>query len=98
MSYAEHAAADCRLIILKALAKEADHRLNETMLSHVLETFGHSKSRDYIRTQLRQLEDLLAVRLTEAGSVLVAELMRSGLDHVERRAFLAGVLKPSLGA
>jgi hypothetical protein len=97
VNYAEHTASDCRLIVLKALAGEADNRLNETMLAHVLQTFGHSKSRDYIRTQLRKLEELGAVELTEAGTVLVAGLCRPGLDHVERRAFLDGVLKPSIG-
>lgn len=97
MSYSEHATADFRLTILKALATEDDHRLNETLIEKILESFGHSKSRDYLRTQLKKLEDLGAVRLTEPGSVYVAELLRPGLDHVERRAFLEGVLKPSLG-
>nr|WP_209015332.1 hypothetical protein [Roseibium limicola] len=85
------------MIILKVLAQEADHRLNETMLSHVLETFGHSKSREYIRQQLTRLEELSAIQITEAGSIKVAELLRAGLDHVERRSFLEGVLKPSIG-
>ncbi|MEP3431767.1 MAG: hypothetical protein ABJN98_23990 [Roseibium sp.] len=97
MDYSEHSAQDCRLIILKALTKENDTRLNETIISHVLTTFGHTKTRDYIRTQLRKLEDLGAIKLVEAGSVLVAELKQPGLDHVERRSFLEGVLKPSIG-
>jgi hypothetical protein len=97
MSYADHAAADCRLIILKALAGETDHRLNETLLQKILESFGHTKSRDYVRTQLNRLESLGAVRLSAAGSIVVAELLGPGLDHVERRALLDGVLKPSPG-
>lgn len=97
MNYAETIALDCRLVILRALADEADHRLNENMLSHVLESFGHAKSRDYIRTQLRKLEELGAVRNREVGTVFVAELARAGLDHVERRSFLDGVGKPSIG-
>jgi len=32
-----------------------------------------------------------------AGTVLVAALTRAGLDHVERRAFLDGVARPSPG-
>ena len=35
------------------------------------------------------------MKLTEAGTVLIAELTRAGLDHVERRAFLEGVERPS---
>lgn len=96
MSYADVVAADCRLIILRKLAGEADNRLNETILVKVLETFGHTKSRDYVRQQIRKLEELNAVKVTEAGSVLVAELLRAGLDHVERRAFLVGVGRPSV--
>ena len=97
MSYSEHATADFRLTILKALADEDDNRLNETLIEKILESFGHSKSRDYLRTQLNKLQDLGAIKVTEPGSVYVAELLRPGLDHVERRAFLEGVLKPSLG-
>lgn len=95
MSFSEHIAGDCRLIILRALSEETDHHLNETLLVRVLETFGHRKSRDYVRTQLRRLEELDAVSLSEAGTVLVAGLRRAGLDHVERRAYLEGVAKPS---
>jgi len=98
MDFAEHTAQDVRLIILRALADENDHRLNETLIGHLLQTFGHTKSRDYVRTQLRKLNELGAVSLVEAGSVLVAQLKQPGLDHVERRAFLDGVLKPSLGS
>lgn len=96
MNYAEHTAHDCRLIILKALAKENDGRLNETILTRVLENFGHLKTRDYVRIQIRKLEEFGAVKVTEVGSVLVADLLRPGLDHVERRAFLEGVGRPSL--
>lgn len=98
MSYADHAAADCRLIVLKALSAETDHRLNEVLIQKVLESFGHTKSRDYVRTQLNRLAGLGAIRVSVAGSVMVAELLAPGLDHVERRALLDGVLKPSLGS
>lgn len=95
-SYRQVVAEDCRLIILRALADESDLRLNEKILEIVLQSFGHSKSRDYIRQQLRHLEDLAAVRLHEPGTVLVAELLRSGADHIERRSFLVGVGRPSV--
>lgn len=96
MSYLDVVAEDCRLIILKELAKENDHRLNETILTRVLENFGHLKTRDYVRTQIRRLEELGAIGVKEVGSVLVAELRQPGLDHVQRRAFLEGVGRPSL--
>lgn len=97
MNYDEHMTQDARLVILKELAVQADGRLNEAILEKVLDVFGHHRSRDWIRTQLRKLEDLGAVRLTEVGTVLVATITRTGLDHVERRSFVEGIERPSPG-
>lgn len=100
MNYEEHLTQDARLVILKELAEQAkrgDGRLNEVLLEKVLDVFGHRRSRDWIRNQLRKLEELGGVHLSEAGSVLVATLTRAGLDHVERRSFIEGVARPSLG-
>jgi hypothetical protein len=93
--FRQYIAADVRLIILRELASQPDYRLNETLLLRVLETFGHRRSRDYLRDQLRWLEEMGAVTLTEAGTVLIAELTRRGRDHVERRVVIEGVARPS---
>lgn len=93
--YDEYLAEDARLVILKELARQGNGSLNETLLARVLDTFGHHRSREWVRTQLRKLEELGAVKLAEAGSVLIASLRRPGHDHVERRAFLEGVARPS---
>ncbi|MES0879684.1 hypothetical protein [Roseibium sp. SCP14] len=95
MSYSDHATADYRLIILKALALEKDKTLNETLIEKELESFGHNKSRDFLRAQLKKLEDMGAIKLTEPGSVYVAELLRPGLDHVQLKLTLDGVLEPT---
>ena len=87
--------ADARLIILKALADQTDQRRNETILTATLDSFGHRRSRNWVRTQLRQLADIGAVTATEAGSVMIAQLTRLGLDHVERRTIIEGVARPS---
>lgn len=71
--------------------------MNEVIIERVLDVFGHHRSRDWVRTQLRKLEELGAVRLDEVGTVMVATLTRTGLDHVERRAFVDGVARPSPG-
>jgi hypothetical protein len=84
-----------RLIILRELVAQPDYRLNETLLLRVLETFGHRRSRDYLRDQLRWLDEMGAVTLTEAGTVLIAELTRRGRDHVERRTVIEGIARPS---
>lgn len=89
---------DARLTILKELSKQNSASLNETILTKVLETFGHYRSREWVRTQILKLEELGAVRATQAGSVIIATLTQAGLDHVERRSVIDGVAKPSLGA
>ena len=85
-----------RLTILKALEEQPDYRLNDTILSTVLQAFAINRSRDYLRNQLSWLEtEVQAVKLTKAGTVVIAELTEQGLDHIERRVVLAGVRKPS---
>lgn len=90
-------AEDARLVILKELARQTSSSLNETILQKVLETFGHTRSREWVRTQLRKLEELGAVALVDQGSVMIARLKRAGLDHVERRGLIDGIARPSLG-
>jgi len=96
MSDEEIYAENVRLIILRELNGQTDHQVNETIMSKVLEEFGHRKTRDYIRTQFRKLEELGAIRIRVVNSVLVAQLLRPGLEHLQRRAFLEGVGRPSL--
>ena len=93
--YEEHLKKDARLIILRELALQTDGRLNENILVSVLDTFGHHRSRDWLRTQLRALADLDAIKIHEAGSVMVAEITASGQDHVDRRSVIEGVAHPS---
>ena len=96
VSFEEHSARDARLIILRGLADQPDGRMNETLLTKMLEAFGHFRSRDYVRTQLHKMKELNAVTLMEAGTVLVASITRAGLDHVERRSYIEGIDRPSL--
>lgn len=95
--YLTHLEQNARLVILRALADQTDGTLNETLLVAVLDTFGHRRSRDWVRQQLRQLADVGGVVVTEAGTVMIAEITRLGIDHVERRAVIEGVSRPSPG-
>jgi hypothetical protein len=97
VGYKERVETDARLVILRALAAENDGRLNETLIAANLDLSGHRRSREWTRTQLRFLTDLGALELTEAGTVLIAEITRAGVDHVERRRVIEGVARPSLG-
>lgn len=94
-NYAEYLEGDARLCMLRELAKQSDGRLNEIALTKVLDDFGYRRSRDWVRTQMRKLDELGAVRNTEVGTVLVAMITRAGTDHVERRSTIDGVARPS---
>jgi repressor of nif and glnA expression len=97
VKYNEYQTEDARLVILKELALQADGRLNEALLEKVLDAFGYLRSREWIRTQMRKLEEIGAIQITEVGTVLVAAITRAGLDHVHRRTALDGVARPSPG-
>lgn len=95
VSFLEYSARDARLIILRGLAEETDGTMNETLLTVLLRSFGHNRSRDYVRSQIRKLDELGAVTVTEAGTVMIASITRAGLDHVERRSIIEGIARPS---
>jgi hypothetical protein len=95
MASPDRLAADARLFLLKELAQQGDARSNEIVLDRVLDTFGIRRSRDWVRTQLRALAELEAVRLDEVGGIMIATLRRAGRDHVERRSVIEGVSRPS---
>jgi hypothetical protein len=86
---------EARLIILRALNEQSDARLNSAILVSTLESYGVTKTRDWVHEELRWLADIGAVRVVDAGSVRVAHLTDKGRDHVERRIVLEGVKRPS---
>ena len=82
---------EARLIILRELSEQANYSLGETLLQAVLEQFAISRSREWIREELRCLAELGAVTLSQAGSVTVARLTDKGADHVAGRLRIEGV-------
>lgn len=95
MNIDDRVAADARLIILRQLAGQTDGRSNEIILDRVLDAYGVRRSRDWLRTQLRALAELEALRVEQLGDVMIAELRKAGRDHVERRSVIEGVSRPS---
>lgn len=95
MNYDQLLTLDARLVILKALSLQTDGRLNEVILTAELDSFGHRRSREWVRTQLEALRELGAVTVTEAGSVKVASITKLGMAHVDRRQVIDGVARPS---
>ncbi|MGY6246682.1 VpaChn25_0724 family phage protein [Bosea thiooxidans] len=95
MSFDRLMREEARLIILRTLEEQPDGRLNSELLRLALETFGISKSRDWVHDELNWLRDMSAVTLVEASTVRVAQITAKGSDHVARRLVIEGVKRPS---
>lgn len=87
----EHA----RLILLEALGKQVDERLNSAFLQEDLREQGIDRSRAWIHDELQWLADMGAVTLLQAGSVVVATLAGKGARHLRRAIVIEGVRRPS---
>ncbi len=88
---------EARLIILRALEEQPDGRLNSELLRLTLESYGITKSRDWVHDELNWLRDMAAVTVVVAGTVRVASVTAKGSDHVARRTVIEGVKRPSRG-
>lgn len=86
---------EARLIIMRALEEQPDGRLSSELLRVTLETYGVTKSRDWVHDELNWLADMGAVSVVTAGTVRVATLTAKGSDHVLRRVVIEGVKRPS---
>lgn len=98
-SYEAQWQQDARLAILAELAQQRDETLNALNLVRVVEGLGIRRPREWVETQLSFLESMGAVELRVSpipglGDVMVATLLGTGRDHVERRASIAGVTWP----
>lgn len=100
MSYEQRCQEDARLAILAELAQQRDATLNSRSIARVVEALGMRRTAEWVENQLRRLEEFGAIQLRDSelpglGRVLIATLTRTGRDHVERRALLAGVSNPA---
>lgn len=95
--FSRHMEEDARLIILKELVAQTNYTLSDTILQKVVEAFGHNRSRDWVKTQLRKMADLGAVTLQDVGSCVLATITEAGQDHVLRRGRIEGIARPSAG-
>jgi len=93
MMFAELIAKDMRLVILRSMVEDGNS-LNESMLQSVLEMFGHTVSRDRVRTEMRWLEEQGLIRVEDVHGVLVGRLTGRGADVAEGRSRIDGVKAP----
>ncbi|QHH96704.1 ArsR family transcriptional regulator [Acinetobacter dispersus] len=96
MSFAEHLKEDMRLVMLRTLAEMPQYRLNSSVLHNFVIRYGHSLSRDQLRTELHWLaEQGLLVIEENLGSVLVVKLTERGADVAQGLVVTHGVKRPS---
>jgi Fe2+ or Zn2+ uptake regulation protein len=86
---------DRRLTILRTLAEDHDHTVNEFVLRRALSALGHEVFLDTLRMDLRWLEEqrLVTVDRMQNGEVWVATASEDGVK-VARGKPHAGVARP----
>lgn len=96
MSLASIMEKEARLVVLRTLSEQPDRRLNSSLLRDDLaDRWAINRSRDWLHVQIAYLADIGAVLVVDVGSVKIATITGRGLDHVEGRAILDGVKRPS---
>ncbi|VFR34652.1 hypothetical protein ANDA3_3752 [plant metagenome] len=93
-AYADFLTADVRLVLLRLLNEFPGYCANSSVLTMALDRFGHKRSRDQVKTQLRWLEEQGLVRVEDLDAVLVATLTERGQDTATGRANVPGVNRP----
>lgn len=97
-SYGELWVEDARLVMLKELALQPDGRLNQKLMSATLDAFAYKWPMAQVQAEMRHLASLGAAQVEEnKPGYLVASITRAGVEHLERRAFIDGIARPSLG-
>ena len=59
-----------------------------------LDSFGHTLSRDQVKTEMQWLAEQGALTLNDVGPVLVATLTERGQDIAAGRARVPGIKRP----
>jgi hypothetical protein len=92
--YADFLRQDMRLVILRLLVEMPGYRANSSVLNTALDNFGHTASRDHVKTELHWLAEQGAMTLADVGPVLVATLTERGQDIAAGRARVPGIKRP----
>ncbi|HAT1683669.1 TPA: ArsR family transcriptional regulator [Klebsiella oxytoca] len=97
MKFVDFLREDQRLVMLRILQEMPGYTSNSSVLYTALIRYGHTLSRDQVKTELRWLEEQGLVRLEEIDSVLVVYLTERGADVATARAVVPGVKRPGAG-
>lgn len=92
--YADYLRHDIRLVVLRLLVEMTTYRANSSVLTMALDNYGHTLSRDQVKTELHWLAEQGALTLSDVGPVLVATLTERGQDIAAGRARVPGIKRP----
>lgn len=93
MNFNELKRSDMRLVMLRSIADDG-YSLNESLIQTVLELYGHTATRDQVRTQMRWLEEQGLVSIDDIAGILVAKLTGRGADVASGKATVDGIKRP----
>lgn len=93
-AFADYLREDQRLVILRVLSDLPSYRANSSVLYNLLGTFGHSPSRDQVKSHLRWLEEQDLVEIDDVSDLLIATLTGRGQDVAGGRVIVDGVKRP----
>lgn len=94
MSFKDLLTQDIRLVILRTLAETNGYSCNESIIHAILAKFGHTVSRDQVKTQLSWLKEQGLLDLEEVVDVYVATISQRGVDVATGAATVPGVKRP----
>lgn len=87
---------EARLIMLRFLSEQQNRSLTSTSLMlQMKEMFLIDKDRPWVEQQLAYLAEMGAVKITPAGTVKIATLLRGGERHLSWAETIPGVLRSS---
>lgn len=92
--YAQTLTEDRRLVILRVLCEMPTYKANSSVIYTLLSSWGHSPSRDQVKSDLRWLEEQQLVEVEEVATVFLATLTERGQDVAAGRAVVPGVKRP----
>ena len=92
--FTEYLREDQRLVMLRILVNMPSYKANSSVLTNVLGEYGHSPSRDLVKTELLWLQEQGLVSIDDISSLLIATLTERGADVAAGRAQVPGVKKP----
>ncbi|MDC8012924.1 ArsR family transcriptional regulator [Tahibacter soli] len=93
-TFEERLTEDRRLVILRVLNEQIEYRANSSVITVALNHFGHSISRDQVKTELHWLAEQRLLTIDDIGPVIVATLGERGQDVARGRAIVPGVSRP----